>query len=231
MRPFFSYYGGKYRIAPRYPDPQHGKIIEPFAGSAGYSLRYPWLKVTLYEINPKIAGIWRYLIGSSPADILSLPLVEHVDEANVCQEAKWLMGMWMGKGRASPAKSLSEWGRDGRWTHCFWGVEIRQRIANQMNRIKHWKVAQKSYHDCPEIEATWFVDPPYSGPAGKHYPNSDVDYSHLAEWCKSRRGLSIVCEMNGADWLPFEHFHHAKANNGCGRDRICHEVIWTNLAS
>lgn len=41
LKPFFTYFGGKYRIAPRYPKPQYNTIIEPFAGSAGYSLRYP----------------------------------------------------------------------------------------------------------------------------------------------------------------------------------------------
>ena len=35
LKPFFTYYGGKYRAAPKYPEPVHGSIVEPFAGSAG----------------------------------------------------------------------------------------------------------------------------------------------------------------------------------------------------
>lgn len=39
LKPFWRYYGGKYRAAPRYPVPLHRTIVEPFAGAAGYSLR------------------------------------------------------------------------------------------------------------------------------------------------------------------------------------------------
>lgn len=31
LRPFWSYYGGKWRIAERYPRPAFDRIIEPFA--------------------------------------------------------------------------------------------------------------------------------------------------------------------------------------------------------
>lgn len=40
LRPFFSYFGGKWRDTPRLPAPKHPTIIEPFAGSAGYALRH-----------------------------------------------------------------------------------------------------------------------------------------------------------------------------------------------
>lgn len=35
LRPFWRYYGGKFRAAPRYPKPTRSKLIEPFARSAG----------------------------------------------------------------------------------------------------------------------------------------------------------------------------------------------------
>jgi site-specific DNA-adenine methylase len=34
LRPFFTFYGGKWRAAPFYDAPTHGHIVEPFAGSA-----------------------------------------------------------------------------------------------------------------------------------------------------------------------------------------------------
>jgi site-specific DNA-adenine methylase len=34
----WSYYGGKSKIVQYYPDPKYDTIIEPFAGSAQYSL-------------------------------------------------------------------------------------------------------------------------------------------------------------------------------------------------
>jgi hypothetical protein len=37
LKPFFNYYGGKWRVARRYAPPEHDLIIEPFAGAAGYA--------------------------------------------------------------------------------------------------------------------------------------------------------------------------------------------------
>jgi hypothetical protein len=55
VRPFFGYYGGKWRDSVKhYPKPQFETIIEPFAGSAGYSLRYASHNVRLYEIDPPL---------------------------------------------------------------------------------------------------------------------------------------------------------------------------------
>jgi len=58
VRSFFYFYGGKWLAAPRYPAPRYDTIIEPFAGSAGYSLRYPDKRVVLVERDPKIAATW-----------------------------------------------------------------------------------------------------------------------------------------------------------------------------
>ena len=54
LRPFFGYYGGKWRDALKhYPEPDHETIVEPFAGSAGFSLRYAHRKIILCEIDPE----------------------------------------------------------------------------------------------------------------------------------------------------------------------------------
>ncbi len=63
IRPFFSFYGSKWRDAPRHY-PAYSSIIEPFAGSAGYALRYADLQVTLCDADPVIVGVWSYLINS-----------------------------------------------------------------------------------------------------------------------------------------------------------------------
>ena len=93
IKPFWNYYGGKWRAALRYPSPRHGHIIEPFAGAAGYSLRYPDYDVTLVDAYPVIAGIWRYLIATPPGEIMLIPCVESVDDLPpwVPQEARWLV--------------------------------------------------------------------------------------------------------------------------------------------
>jgi site-specific DNA-adenine methylase len=100
--PFF-YYGGKWKIAEHYPKPKFDKIIESFAGAAGYSSCYHSLDVTLYEINPKVFGVWDYLIKASADEIRKLPLdFESTDELSVCQEAKWLIGFWIAKATDQP---------------------------------------------------------------------------------------------------------------------------------
>lgn len=93
LRPLFPYYGSKWRLAPRYPEPRHSTIVEPFAGSACYSLNWWWFDVELYDIEP-VASLWRFLIGSNERDILSLPLIDIDDSADdipgICPEAKYL---------------------------------------------------------------------------------------------------------------------------------------------
>lgn len=81
LRPFFTFYGAKWRSAPHYPTPTHGTIIEPFAGSAGYAVRWADRRVVLVDADPVIAGLWTYLTRVSAAEIRSLPAdVDHVEE-------------------------------------------------------------------------------------------------------------------------------------------------------
>src|SRR5690348_5384455 len=58
LMPFFSFYGGKWRAAPKYPAPLYDTIIEPFAGSAGYAVRHYEKRVLLCEKDPVIAALW-----------------------------------------------------------------------------------------------------------------------------------------------------------------------------
>lgn len=64
MWPFFTFYGGKWRAAPRYPSPIYNTIVEPFAGAAGYAVRYYERDIILIEKDPEIAALWRYLIAA-----------------------------------------------------------------------------------------------------------------------------------------------------------------------
>ena len=230
-RPFFTYFGGKWRAAKRYPVPEYDTIVEPFAGSAGYSLRYPHKKVILVERDERVAGLWEYLIKASTLEIASLPdvtLDQTVDDLNVCQEAKWLIGFWLNKGTSSPCKMPGAWMRSGKHSlNNFWGFGTKMTLASQVDLIKHWRVIHGDYSMVPNNTATWFIDPPYKE-AGKdyRYGSSKIDYSRLAEWCASRQGQVIVCENKGADWLPFSHFTDIKGTPGKNRSGVSSEVIW-----
>lgn len=224
LRPFFTYFGGKYRAAPRYDAPRHNTIIEPFAGSAGYSVRNHEKQVILYDVDPIIYGVWDYLIHAKPSEILALPSeVEHVNDIPGPQEARWLVGFWLNKGRERPRLTPSKWMRLKIHPHSFWGDTIKERIASQVEHIRHWQVFNKSYEDAINQEATWFVDPPYVK-AGKCYRFNKVDYTHLAYWCRDRQGQTIVCEQFGAAWLPFESIGLVRSNY---KTIHSHEVAWT----
>lgn len=217
LRPFFSYYGSKWRIANRYPTPKYATIIEPFAGSAGYSLNYSDRHVVLCDINPQVSEVWRYLIRASEHDILSLPNVPlsqdfHIDDLKLSQEARWLIGFWLGRAGEYPRTTPSAWMLSGEWPKRFWGEYTRNRIANHLRYIRHWIALNCDYSRIPrDNRSTWFIDPPYTSAAGRSYRYKSIDYQHLGGWARSRQGQVIACEGDsGADWLPFKSIGRAQ---------------------
>jgi hypothetical protein len=110
-----------------------------------------------------------------------------------------------------------------------WCLKVRERIARQVPRIRHWTVIEGDYREAPEIEATWHVDPPYQV-AGKHYPYrlAPEDYATLGDWCRTLRGQVMVCEQEGARWLPFVPMAEIRAAPGKqkGGRTTSREVVW-----
>lgn len=75
----FYYYDRKKQIAKHYPCPNYPAIVEPFAGSAAYSLYgNHWKKdVILVEKDEKVANIWQWLITEATRDrIQAMPDLE-----------------------------------------------------------------------------------------------------------------------------------------------------------
>lgn len=137
LRPFFGFYGGKWRDAIKhYPDPRHRTVVEPFAGSAGFSVRYAHLDIVLCEVDPIIASVWTYLTKVKPREILKIPDVPldgTVEDLNLAQEAEWLVGFWLNRGVSRPVKRPSKWMRDGIYPGSFWGDRVRDRIAGRVH--------------------------------------------------------------------------------------------------
>ena len=201
-------------------------------GAAGYSCRYPDRNVILIDKSPIIAGIWDYLIHVSPEEILSIPDIPDggtVDDLPACQEARWLAGFWCNNGTTGPCKSESVWSTyraetssGGQWGG--WNDRSRQRIASQVPKIRHWRIICGEYTEAPDIDATWYIDPPYNNKAGSHYPAQPSSFGDLGCWCQQRRGLAVVCENAGAKWLPFKPLRTIKNSHHTGSK----EVIWMN---
>lgn len=219
LRPFFSYYGSKWRLATKYPAFDCDTIIEPFAGSACYSLLHHQKKVCLYDLDENICAIWDYLINVSECEILSLPLLHHGQAIpqSLPFEAQCLLGFWVAKAATYPQKFMTKYKKS-----CgFWSESIRYRIASQLRFIRHWTINLQSYEQIKNCNAVWFVDPPYMI-GGQRYRKSTINYHHLSQWCLHRQGHLIVCENNNAKWLPFEPFAMTK-----GMKKNSVEVLYT----
>ena len=196
----FSYYGGKSKIVKKYPAPNYDTIIEPFCGSARYALLYPHKKVILNYSYTVITDIWKYLITASPEQINSLPNMKRgadVRNLEISQVEKNLMGFMVNRGVPNPHNLYTTWAYEGNEIE-----KVKKRIIRQLPNIRHWNIVCGSYKDLPNIEATWFIDPPYQY-GGKRYIENKIDYKELGEWCMSRKGQVIVCENSKANWLPF----------------------------
>lgn len=218
MRPFFPFYGSKWNIARHYPPPV-GKelVVEPFAGGAGYSTFYDRPGVHLIDADPIIVGVWSYLIAATPSEILALPdlpeVGDSVDNYALPQEAKWLIGFWLNRGSATPKKSRTAYSARTDKAQLNWGPRAKERIAGQISKIAAWTVQVGSFESAADYTATWFIDPPY-GDKGKFYRVKFDRFDELGPWALERRGQVIVCEGDGALWLPFKPLGDFKTSTG-----------------
>jgi hypothetical protein len=222
MRPLFPFYGSKWRDARRYPAPGD-LVIEPFAGSAGYSLWHAPAQVMLYDVDPIVVGVWEYLIAATPAELLALPDLEpgqSTDDLDLPQEARWLIGFWLNRGSAQPKKTQTAYSQRTDRAQLVWSQRARERLAVEVEGIRHWQVKQDSYEQAPQVaDATYFVDPPYVV-KGRHYRCNDVDHAALGAWVSNLPGRVIACENVGADWLPFQPLASIKSTRGRSEEAI-----------
>lgn len=215
----WSYYGSKSKIINIYPPPLYDKVIEPFAGSARYALRFWQRDILLVDKYDVIVGLWKWLQQCNENDILKLPDFKRGDDLrnfNLSPEERWLMGFCIGRGNMIPRNKGGDFNN---WS------EDRIRIAKNLFKIRHWEIRKGSYLDIEDMQATWFIDPPYQFGGHKYkHSNKNIDFGSLATWCKSRKGQSIVCENTKADWLPFKAM-----SKMVGAQETTTEAIWSNL--
>jgi site-specific DNA-adenine methylase len=210
----WGYYGSKSKIVNKYPVPSFDKIIEPFAGTAQYSLKYFDRDILLIEKYDVIVRLWKWLQQCSKKDILNLPRLkcgENVDNFTWdCDEAKWLVGFIITGAPSQPKKTASRWKTVIRPNTQEYKLKL---ISENLFKIKHWKIEHSDYKDLKNENATWFIDPPYQH-GGQYYKfgNKDINFEELSEWCKNRFGQIVVCENSKATWLPFKPLVEMRGN-------------------
>ena len=217
----WSYYGRKTKVIDSYPYPIHDKIIEPFAGTAVYSLyNNNWEKdIILLDKYEIVIKTWHYLQNTTREQILSLPEMHYKDKIDdhqyLSQEEKWLIGFNINGGSSQPKKTTMKFN--------VWN-RVKFQIADNLYKIKHWDIREGDYHDLKNEKATWFIDPPYQH-GGKYYRHGtkDLDFKELGEWATTRKGQIIICENTKADWLDFKPLKKMK-----GSLHTTTEAIWTN---
>lgn len=220
----FSYFGSKRKIARHYPPPALDTIVEPFAGSAGYSMYGDnWRRqVILYDLDPRIVTVWKWLQKATPRDILILPDLKVGDKVpqSLSDAERWLLGYCCQAGIPAPARTTS--------SHCAWQYR-KQLIAKDLHKIRHWRIYCAPFGAAKNVEATWFIDPPYEAQGHAYTAQPGCSYTALGEWCRSRLGQVIVCEAIGAAWLPFAPlFQNASVSKHTREKSTQVEVVWLN---
>lgn len=227
----FSYFGSKSKLARYYPKPCYDCIVEPFCGAAHYALLYYYKQVHINDVNPNVIEIWKWIQQASSKDILSIPEPQYAQRISEIKGLERPVELLL---RLLCSKSSASFNRDfftkysgvDRKRHRKSGPpkpdkstvqQFKQKALKYVGKLSHWKITCMDYKDLPNIEATWFIDPPYQKLKRSRYEfnNRMIDYQHLAEWCLSRQGEIIVCEQSNATWLPFKPLRkvYSLANN------------------
>lgn len=217
----FRYYGSKSKIVDYYPPPKYKRIIEPFAGSARYSLKYWQHDILLVDKYDVIVRVWKWLQRCSMQDILKLPKFEPGLDLRKCglsEDELLFLGMCAGISSTSPRFKVSKFSAEQNGNKNMLRI-----IANNLHKIKHWEIRLGSYVDLENEEATWFIDPPYQF-GGHAYVENKIDFTFLSDWCKSRNGQTIVCENTKADWLDFVPMKRIQG----AANSFTTEAIWSN---
>ena len=214
----FYYFGAKHANASKYQPPHHDLIVEPFAGAAGYACY--WLekgaaqRAVLIEADQRVVETWNRILAQTPEQIMAWTTPTEGERTNdLCV---------IGSGGGGTLSNDTPNKVSSRQAANF--PAIRRRIARMRATIgDRIEITHGDYRDAPDIEATWFIDPPYQhqGHWYRHSSNA-INYASLSTWVRSRRGQVIACESAPADWLPFRPLY--SLNSLAGTDGT--ELVW-----
>jgi len=231
--PLFKWFGSKWSSARKYPEPIFGTIYEPFAGGAGYSLNYRQYNVNIYDTNPLLQRLWKWLIEQACyRNVMQIPtnLAEGFDiqSLDLDDGQKLLLKHWQRTNNYGNCWTISPWGnKPGQWTDS-----TRERVARQVEYIKHWKFEPIDFSK----HGTYFIDPPYE--YNYRYGNNNFNFAKLAARVKSIPipNQVIACEAvcpktkRVPNYLPFEFFgnrvtsRRKEGNNVYSKELVYHSI-------
>jgi hypothetical protein len=204
------------------PPPEYPNICEPFAGSAGYSLRHHEHQVLLCENDPHLYTLWSWLIEEATEALVreiptNVPVGTDIRTLGLSLGQATLLKTWQRTNNVGDCWTISPWGnKPGQWTE-----NTRARVASEVGAVKHWEVwndglealryiGEQSFgHNAETV--TLFVDPPYRwNYQYRQTPWTDENYADLKHLILAVPGQKIVCEAvcpktgRVPDWLPFK---------------------------
>ena len=231
MKPAFSYYGGKQRMAPKILPliPKHTVYVEPFAGGAAVFFAKPWPGVTntdnyrevLNDLDGRIVNFYKVLRDNPDALIRACCLTpyareEHTKIARQAVEDDTEMARrWFVDIQQSFAnKSRGGWG-----TGCY-GRNLAATWQGKCARLYACAERLHSVHiehdDALKVIERWdspqtffYCDPPYPGADQGHYKGySQQDLDALVSALDNAQGSFLLsCYANASppsDWERFE---------------------------
>jgi hypothetical protein len=235
--PLFKWFGSKWLSSRTLPAPAFDKIVEPFAGGAGYSLRHHERAVVLYEADPHVSALWKWLIEeATPAAILDIPVLvpegTDIRTLGLTPGQRLLLKNWQRTNNVGDCWTVSPWGnKPGQWT-----ANTRARVSEQSQAVKHWKMRSGSGMTAFTREkgmATWFIDPPYEFNY-QYRSKQRIDYEALGKLASGALGQPIVCEAvcqqtgQTPSWLPFTAFgSRVTSRRKKGDNHHSRELIWS----
>lgn len=210
--PLFKHFGSKWSAARYYPAPLYGTIYEPFAGSAGYSLRHHEHNVILRENNVHLQSLWWWLIAEASESLireipLDIPVGTDIRALGLTHGQELLLKHWQRTNNVGNCWTISPWGnKPGQWT-----ANTRARVAEEHQAVKHWRIFGPDA-DWSAPNTTYFCDSPYL--YNYRYGADDFDFAALARALHSKQKPRqlIVCEavcpktQRVPDWMPFTPF-------------------------
>jgi site-specific DNA-adenine methylase len=224
----FLYYGGKRRLAEVYPPPSYDTIIEPFAGGAGYAMYHlrSVRRVILVEKDERVVDTWERLLAMSRAELVAFPTPVAGDDTS-----DFLV---MTSAQSNAIAGCKRMTVTPRMPQAF--EQMRRGMLAVLEEAQaKVEIHCGDYTSAPDLEATWFIDPPYQVEGSNGTPLSrgrgyrrgsnatTLDYGALGEWCQQRQGQRIVCEHGDARWLPFRHIGRSSQDS---QGVATSEVAW-----